>query len=515
MLLVQTNMLAMNAARQLGINTKKKEKNAEKLASGYRINRAADDAAGLSISVKMRRQIRGLQKGKENITDGISWVQTGDGAMEEIAQMIHRMEELAVKGANGTLQAADRAAIDEEIKQLKREINEIAKWTTFNEKKIFDNDQIDIDIEGSLNDLQIYNATYDEATGEVTYGGFVFRGQRISWDTFEPDMVSYDPATHQQIFKGGSYGFQDVDGYTFYVECQPGATVPEITRTVRVDAYDGGITIDGAQIPWGQLYDEEGRTADQTCHDGTWYADYAGLTIAFYFPDGTIHDRRDMADAISTLNTQESKVKYRLEEFYTGPAAEQAVDVVQVDDLRLSNHLVNDLLHNGNHDQIQGDGTTVNPHTVGYLNRVNDTEDYQFSCIVKAAAKDPADPSSRDGVWLEYEYKCKYKDTNGDIVEKTTRVEAENSYRTWEEMGLKDWFNGWDVKGWDQYGRDGKDDWFEYIYTGDDENDATVNDTYLSFHFSLSNITSKDSVVDGLDEMRIDGAESERVMGRK
>lgn len=489
MLSIQNNILAMNADRQLKTTTKRKEKNAEKLASGYKINRAADDAAGLSISEKMRRQIRGLQKGMENITDGISWVQIGDGAMEEIAQMMHRMEELAVKGANGTLQAADRAAIDEEMKQLKREINNIAKWTTFNEKRIFDNDQIDIDIEGNLNDLQIFNASYDDATGEVTYGGFLFRDQRISWDMFEADMVSYDAASGQQIFKGGSYDFWDKDGFHFHVDCEPGATVPEITRTVKVEAYDGGITIDGIRIPWGELYDEEGRTADQTCHDGTWYADYEGLTIAFFFPDGTIGNRQDMIDAVSSLNTHESKVKYRLEETYAGPSEEQAVDVVKVDDLRLSNHLVNDLLHDGNHDQIQPDGTTVNPHRVGYLD-----ENDRYSVIVKASKADPNDPASRDGIWLEYEYKCKYRDGNGDIVEDTHRVEAENSFRTWEEMGLKDWFNGYDVKGE-----------FEYVYTGDDGNDSTANDTYLSFNFELSDITSKDSVIDGLDEMRLNG----------
>ncbi len=490
MLSIQNNILAMNADRQLGINRKKKEKSAEKLASGYRINRAADDAAGLSISEKMRRQIRGLQKGKENITDGISWVQIGDGAMEEIAQMLHRMEELAVKGANGTLQTADRAAIDEEIRQLKREINDIAKNTTFNDKKIFDNDQIDIDIEGTLDDLQIYDASYDEQTQDVTYGGFLFRGQRISWNTIDPDMVIYDPDTKQQIFTGGSYDFWDKDGFHFHVECEAGATVPEITRTVKVEAYDGGITIDGAKIPWGELYDEDGKTADQTCHDGTWYADYKGLTIAFYFPDGTIGSREDMRTAISFLNTHDSKVKYHLEQSYAGPSEEQAVDVVKVDQLRLSNHLVKDLLHLGNHDQIQPDGTATNPHEVGYLD-----EDDKFSVIVRAGKADPDDPTSKDGIWLEYEYKCKYRNANGDIVEDTTRVEAENSYRTWEEMGLKDWFDGYDVKG-------GK---FTYTYNGDDGDDSTVNDTYLSFQFSLSDITSKDSVIDGLDGMQIGG----------
>lgn len=490
MLSIQNNILAMNAERQFGINRKKKEKSAEKLASGYKINRAADDAAGLAISEKMRRQIRGLQKGKENITDGISWVQIGDGAMEEIAQMMHRMEELAVKGANGTLQAADRAAIDEEIKQLKREINDIAKWTTFNDKKIFDNDQIDMDIEGTMNDLQIYDASYDNVSGEVTYGGFLFRGQRISWDTIDPDMVSYDANTNRQIFKGGSYEFWDKDGFHFHVDCEPGAAVPEITRNVKVEAYDGGITIDGIAIPWGNLYDEEGRTAEQTCHDGTWYADYEGLTIAYYFPDGTIGDRQDMIDAISSLNTHESKVRYHLEQTYAGPSAEQAVDVVKVDQLRLSNHLVNDLLHSENHDHIKPDGTIMNPHEVGYLDENN-----KFTVIVKASKADPVDPASRDGIWLEYEYKCKYQDAGGNIVEDTIRVEAENSYRTWEEMGLKDWFNGYDVKGGN----------FEYTYTGDDGNDSTANDTYLSFNFTLSDITSKDSVIDGLDEMRIGG----------
>lgn len=498
MLSIQNNILAMNADRQLGINRKKKEKLAEKLASGYKINRAADDAAGLSISEKMRRQIRGLQKGKENITDGISWVQTGDGAMEEIAQMIHRMEELAVKGANGTLQAADRAAIDEEIKQLKREINDIAKWTTFNEKKIFDNDQIDIDIEGTLDDLQIYDATYDDATGEVTYGGFLFRGQRISWNTIDPNMVFYDTNTKQQVFKGGSYDFWDQDGYHFHVDCEPGAKVPELTRDIKVEAYEGGISLDGNMIPWSELYDEEGRTAAETCHDGTWYADYKGLTIAYYFPDGTIGSREDMRDAISFLNTHDSKVKYHLQQPYAGTTEEQAVDVVKVGDLRISNHLANKLIcdHDEIHKQFVEWGTpdpiTGKPvavtkddhHTTPYIGENNN----DYSVVVKA---------DDTGVWLQYEFSYKYWDENQeqDVTESYIEI-AEDSKRTWEEMGLKDWFDGYDVKG-------GK---YEYTYVGDNGDDVVnQNETFLSFNFTLSDITSKDSVIDGLDGMRISG----------
>lgn len=130
---VQTNMLAMNAARQFGINEKKKAKNTEKLSSGYKINRSADDAAGLSISEKMRRQIRGLQMGETNIVDGISCVQIAEGSLNEICDILHRINELSIKAYNGTNQEDDRKYIQEEINQLIDEIGRTADATTFNE----------------------------------------------------------------------------------------------------------------------------------------------------------------------------------------------------------------------------------------------------------------------------------------------------------------------------------------------------------------------------------------------
>ncbi len=137
MLSVQTNMLAANASRQLGITTKDKAKRSEKLSSGYRINRAADDAAGLSISEKMRRQVRGLTQAAANAQDGISMVQIGEGALNEVHDMLQRANELAFKAATGTLQDVDRAMIDEEIQQLKAEIDKTARNTTFNEIALF------------------------------------------------------------------------------------------------------------------------------------------------------------------------------------------------------------------------------------------------------------------------------------------------------------------------------------------------------------------------------------------
>lgn len=137
MISVAHNLLAMNAGRQLNINTGIKHKSTEKLSSGYRINRAADDAAGLSISEKMRRQIRGLSQASANTQDGISLCQVADGALNEVSDMLHRITELSVKAANGTNTQQDREAIQAEINQLMQEIDRVSDTTSFNEKKIF------------------------------------------------------------------------------------------------------------------------------------------------------------------------------------------------------------------------------------------------------------------------------------------------------------------------------------------------------------------------------------------
>lgn len=137
MLSVQTNIAAWNAERQLGITTKRTAKSTERLSSGYKINRAADDAAGLSISEKMRRQVRGLTQASLNAQDGISMVQTAEGAMNEIHDMLHRMNELSVKAATGTLTDSDRRMVDAEVQQLKTEIDGITDRTTFNEIDLF------------------------------------------------------------------------------------------------------------------------------------------------------------------------------------------------------------------------------------------------------------------------------------------------------------------------------------------------------------------------------------------
>ena len=139
-MVVQHNLTAMNSNRMLGITTGQQAKSSEKLSSGYRINRAADDAAGLSISEKMRKQIRGLDQASTNAQDGVSAVQTAEGALTEVHSMLQRMNELAVQASNGTNSADDRQAIQDEIAQLTTEIDRVAETTKFNETYLLKGD---------------------------------------------------------------------------------------------------------------------------------------------------------------------------------------------------------------------------------------------------------------------------------------------------------------------------------------------------------------------------------------
>lgn len=137
-MVVQHNLQAANTNRQLGITTSAQAKSTEKLSSGYKINRAADDAAGLSISEKMRSQIRGLNKASSNAQDGVSLVQTAEGALNETHSILQRMNELATQAANGTNTSVDRSAIRAELDQLTSEINRIQSTTQFNTMNLLD-----------------------------------------------------------------------------------------------------------------------------------------------------------------------------------------------------------------------------------------------------------------------------------------------------------------------------------------------------------------------------------------
>ena len=187
-MVVQHNLTAMNSNRMLGLTTKTQAKSTEKLSSGYKINRAADDAAGLSISEKMRKQIRGLTQASSNAQDGISAVQTAEVALNEVQDMLQRMNELAVKSANGTNSADDRQYIQDEIDQLTTEIDRVSETTKFNEAYLLKGDSTTTDKatfiqSGYAVAKDLYAEGSDAALTTAQLKEALEKGQKIYTDT--------------------------------------------------------------------------------------------------------------------------------------------------------------------------------------------------------------------------------------------------------------------------------------------------------------------------------------------
>ena len=217
---VAHNLSSMFTNRELGVVNDRKAKSSEKLSSGYRINRAADDAAGLSISEKMRRQIRGLNQGSDNLQDGVSLCQTADGYLEEVVAMLHRMNELSIKAANGTNSASDRMDIDNEIQELKEETNRIFKTARFNEVHIFEVPYVpapEIHKDSNAMEIQVFSNGLD-ASGNVMYGGIEYYNVRHTWDELGIE-ISDDRKTFAKN--------QVVDLSDIYAGTEGGSTVTE------------------------------------------------------------------------------------------------------------------------------------------------------------------------------------------------------------------------------------------------------------------------------------------------
>ena len=210
-MVVQHNLTAMNSNRMLGLTTKTQAKSTEKLSSGYKINRAADDAAGLSISEKMRKQIRGLTQASLNAQDGISAVQTAEGALNEVQDMLQRMNELAVKAANGTMSENDRSYIQNEVDQLVTEIDRVSETTKFNETYL---------LKGDTNGAKKTDFQYKEA--EVT----------------SEDLYYLDKDGNVQTLSKGTYK-EAVDSTLKYFKSEEGDKVGEVITAAEGDAYFG------------------------------------------------------------------------------------------------------------------------------------------------------------------------------------------------------------------------------------------------------------------------------------
>ena len=204
-MVVQHNLQAMNANRMLNITTGSQSKSAEKLSSGYRINRAADDAAGLSISEKMRKQIRGLDQASTNAEDGVSAVQTAEGALTEVHSMLQRMNELAVQASTGTNSKTDRDAIQSEIEQLTTEIDRVAETTKFNETYLLKGSDSTKDVYMKGHDAGLKGTLTDGATTATfkVAAGALDAGKKVTIGGKEYTIGSKD-ATVKDLIKNAA-----------------------------------------------------------------------------------------------------------------------------------------------------------------------------------------------------------------------------------------------------------------------------------------------------------------------
>ena len=261
-MVVQHNLRAMNSNRMLSITQGSLNKSTEKLSSGYKVNRAADDAAGLSISEKMRKQIRGLSQASLNAEDGISAVQTAEGALTEVHDMLQRMNELAVKAANGTNSISDRQTIQDEVDQLLTEIDRVAETTKFNETYLLKGDSgkskkylaaHDAGLEGTLTQGAT-NATF--TMKELKYGDTIKIGgteYHISATVSEQQKAVGSVKTGQQV---------TIDGITY--------TVSSVTNNDKLE-----LKMDDLK----KLVDANGKST-VIANGKTYYGEKAGVTTA-------------------------------------------------------------------------------------------------------------------------------------------------------------------------------------------------------------------------------------------
>lgn len=304
--IVAHNIVAMNAQRQLNMVTNAKQKLSEKMSSGYRINRAADDAAGLAISEKMRAQIRGLNQGAENIADGISYTQVADGALNEVHSMLQRMNELAVQSANGTNSESDRKAIDDEVQQLKTEMQRVFQNTKFNEQHIWPEEEITktsvwigkTQVQAvtitTPDDQNVYlnNKNYDKIASDgytvladdtgvslswKDYDGTIHNTTKIDWAKLEENNYSFqiadyfDKVNDTDLFDGDKPLFDFKVSFTVEQESTIDDIIAAINNTMMYhthatyltptfeDASDAtvsynGVSVSGASITYAAAY---------------------------------------------------------------------------------------------------------------------------------------------------------------------------------------------------------------------------------------------------------------------
>lgn len=356
-MIIQHNIEAMNSMNCFGRVNKKLSKSTEKLSSGYRINRAADDAAGLTISEKMRWQVRGLNRAARNIKDGVSYCNVAEGALGEIHSMLGRMKELSVQAANDTNTDADRAALNDETQQLKKEIDKIFEDTMFNTQKIWCADYIP-SADGTPKDFALYNTSDDKGT---YIGGIEYMNHRYSWEDLG---IGYDRVT-QTFTKTGSV---DVDGsilkddagttiddYTsrasFSIKTVAGEPLSTAQKTYSWKATDDGIAIDGivttgknskeGDTTWSAL----GLTKGNDVPAGTYRFNYYGMEVSF-----TVKEAASWTTFVDGINNQRVKLDWHSES--SGFTTKESADIVKLKSSKIT-------INNANKDKILVNGYDI------------------------------------------------------------------------------------------------------------------------------------------------------------
>ena len=274
-MVVQHNLRAMNSNRMLGITQGTLSKSAEKLSSGYKVNRAADDAAGLAISEKMRKQIRGLSQASLNAEDGISAVQTAEGALTEVHDMLQRMNELSVKAANGTNALSDRQTIQDEVTQLLTEIDRVAETTKFNEMYLLKGDADTVTRKAAAKDAGLVGTLREGATSATFTINKLSLGDKVSiggqeytiGGTTADVMASFGQLT----FNGGE--LVTLDGVQYTIADGTTTIENEDKNILEADKIEAKIK-DGSSFTYNgvthtAMVDKTGADGDVHGHDAT------------------------------------------------------------------------------------------------------------------------------------------------------------------------------------------------------------------------------------------------------
>ena len=329
-MVIQHNLTAMNSNRMLGVTTSAQSKSTEKLSSGYKINRAADDAAGLSISEKMRKQIRGLSQASLNAQDGISAVQTAEGALNEVQDMLQRMNELAVKASNGSMSENDRSYIQDEVDALLTEIDRVAETTKFNETYLLKGNE-----EGTTSKVKVnaHDAGLAGKLKEAAAGTYTFTADGLQADGTFADGTKVEIAGKEYTIDAAASG-----SGTALSEVQDAIKAAEGTGATVAVTPAGGVATTytyAAAVNYTETEVEtavtsavtNGAAGDTITIDGTTY-EYVGATKSVVDAQTAVGDAITSGAVGDEITIGDDTYTYQAEKLAAGAAANDKLDEV-------------------------------------------------------------------------------------------------------------------------------------------------------------------------------------------